>query len=93
MRRKESCLPLPLGEVTRRDGEGFCPSQAPPKAVPALPKGESQLGDVPRGQFRLSSQISRTAMSAGLTPEMRLAWPMDMGRISDSFCRASSRRP
>ena len=32
-----------------------------------------------------SSQIRSTAMSAGLTPEMRLAWPMDRGRISVSF--------
>ena len=36
---------------------------------------------------------SSTAMSAGLTPEIRLAWPRFMGRMSESFCRASSRRP
>ena len=31
------------------------------------------------------------AMSAGETPEMRLAWPRLAGRMSLSFCRASSR--
>ena len=40
-----------------------------------------------------SSQISSTAISAGLTPETRPACPMDMGRISLSFSLASSRRP
>jgi hypothetical protein len=28
-------------------------------------------------------------MSAGDTPEMRAAWPMVVGRIFESFCRAS----
>ena len=42
---------------------------------------------------RCSSQISSTATSAGLTPEIRPAWPMDMGRMASSFSRASSRRP
>ena len=31
-------------------------------------------------------------MSLGVTPEMRLAWPMVTGRILPSFCRASWRR-
>ena len=35
--------------------------------------------------FCCSSQMRSTAMSAGLTPEIRPACPMDMGRISDSF--------
>ena len=47
----------------------------------------------PFSYFCCSSQIRSTAMSAGLTPEMRPACPMDMGRISASFSLASSRRP
>ena len=43
--------------------------------------------------FCCSSQIRSTAMSEGLTPEIRPACPMDMGRISLSFSRASRRRP
>ena len=35
-------MPLPLGEVPRRGGEGVFPSQSPPKAVPALPKGRAK---------------------------------------------------
>ena len=46
-----------------------------------------------RAYFRFSSQMSRTAMSAGETPEMRLACPMLCGRIALSFCRASRRSP
>ena len=43
--------------------------------------------------YLCSSQISSTAISAGLTPEIRPAWPMDMGRMAESFSWASSRRP
>ena len=43
--------------------------------------------------FCCSSQIRSTAISAGLTPEIRPACPMDMGRISESFSFASRRRP
>ena len=41
-----------------------------------------------------SSQIIRAVRcSAGLTPEMRLAWPRSAGRTAESFSRASSRSP
>ena len=40
-----------------------------------------------------SSQISSTAISAGETPEILLACPMDMGRMACNFSLASSRRP
>ena len=46
-----------------------------------------------RAYFRFSSQMSRTAMSAGETPEIRPACPMLCGRIALSFCRASRRSP
>ena len=36
-----------------------------------------------------SSQTMRTATSAGLTPEIREAWPMETGRMRESFSRAS----
>ena len=40
-----------------------------------------------------SSQMSSTAISAGETPEILPAWPMDMGLMALSFSLASSRRP
>ncbi len=40
-----------------------------------------------------SSQTISAAISAGETPEMRLACPIFSGRISFSFWRASRRRP
>ena len=40
-----------------------------------------------------SSQISSTAISAGLTPEILPACPMDIGRIFCSFSLASTRKP
>ena len=42
--------------------------------------------------LRCSSHTSSTATSAGLTPEMREAWPMLTGRILASFSRASAFR-
>ena len=42
---------------------------------------------------RVCSQIIRAAMSAGDTPEMRLACPRSRGRTAASFSRASSRSP
>ncbi len=39
------------------------------------------------------SHTSSTAISLGLTPEMRLACPTDRGRMSLSFCCASMRSP
>ena len=39
-----------------------------------------------------SSQTRSTATSAGLTPEILEAWPMETGRIRASFSRASSFR-
>ena len=35
------------------------------------------------------NQTMSMLMSAGDTPEMRAAWPMVVGRIFESFCRAS----
>src|SRR5699024_9915195 len=46
--------------------------------------------DLPQSFF--CSAIASTAISAGLTPEMRDACPSVIGRISFSFCRASSER-
>ena len=43
--------------------------------------------------FYFSSHTMRAAISAGETPEIRLAWPRFRGRTSFSFWRASSRRP
>ena len=40
-----------------------------------------------------SSQISSTEISAGLTPEIRLACPRLRGRMRQSFSTASSRSP
>ena len=40
-----------------------------------------------------SRWIISAATSAGLTPEIRLAWPRFMGCTAESFSRASSRRP
>ena len=42
---------------------------------------------------RAASQISSTEMSAGLTPEMRPAWPMFSGFTRLSFSPASRRSP
>ena len=42
---------------------------------------------------RCSSQIINAATSAGETPEIRDACPRLAGRTSESFSRASSRRP
>ena len=60
--------------------------------------GKSAARQIPisrsdRQRLFCSSQIISTAMSAGLTPEIRLAWPRDTGRMASSFCRASSRSP
>ena len=42
---------------------------------------------------RDSIQIISTLMSAGDTPEIRLAWPKERGRIFCSFSAASRRNP
>ncbi len=41
----------------------------------------------------IESQMRRTEMSAGLTPDIRDACPMDAGRTFDSFSAASRRSP
>ena len=43
--------------------------------------------------YSFSKYTISAAMSAGLTPDTRLACPKFRGRIWASFCRASSRRP
>ena len=53
----------------------------------ALPRGCCKANSHP------CSQIISTPISAGETPEMRLAWPRFSGRTALSFSRASRRRP
>ena len=53
----------------------------------ALPRGCCKANSYP------CSQIISTPISAGETPEMRLAWPRFSGRTALSFSRASRRRP
>ena len=53
----------------------------------ALPRGCCKANSHP------CSQIISTPISAGETPEMRLAWPKFSGRTAFSFSRASRRRP
>ena len=45
------------------------------------------------GHFFIESQMRSTDISAGLTPDMREACPMEAGRIFVSFSAASSRSP
>ena len=53
----------------------------------ALPRGCCKANSHP------CSQIISTPISAGETPDMRLAWPRFSGRTALSFSRASRRRP
>ena len=80
-----------ISPKSRQSGELCRTSPDLAIARPPSPKGRALLYETP--VYLCSSQMSSTAISAGLTPEILPAWPMDMGRIWASFSWASSRRP
>ena len=84
------------GQALPMKGTGACPytqmftglTMAGPEARCGLRAANGR----PYRGLRCSKYTSSTATSAGLTPEIRDAWPMLTGRILFSFSRASAFR-
>ena len=85
--------PVPFGEQREERDEGRASRLRERHPEGRKPGGETRLQNGGQAAERRLRCTRSSEMAAGVTPEIRAAWPKVTGRNEDSFCTTSVDRP